>query len=972
MPRFLARQLGVVTILHSAHLQDNEAARLLLEWLEECGALIDGTDDLEVLNRLAAAGRSDKKLQEPLTDEQVMALRDAFERMELVTRRQLGPDVGRAISLECYTSERKGIRTFNCRPRDAYLPKKIDRETDSFATAAEQTPGLKWLSDRYAELLRSPTGRRGVGSQQFLRLLGANAAPILRKHPNQVQRYVGDHRKGLYLQIEGSPQERIVEMHKHGASHTLQEYDSPDLLAVVEDISRELKKRTRRKRAAALVETLGRAWERTLSDFAEVDSVYAQRHWQPRGLMRAYWLWQVGDVAWLDDESGTARRPLELRVRTPGNAAIYGENSPDFLHRDLQQFNRRVVMRAIGVSSDPSRSELVDRLRRLRDDPNVVDSENSSGSVEQEVAVVYKALAHDVNMPSRSELSRAQLRREFESGRGLVLTDMGWLPPRGVLAGPPIFGNLRAFAPSVADTDGLWQALNLRKPSPEDCLKVVQRIARKGEEPDSSDKTILLETMRALAAHYSEGDTPKLYKRRLERLALWSSKGWERKRPIFATSDPMLANGLRDQIPLWEPGGDLEQFRSLIGPLRVKEIQTKDAEVIEPALAVEDSDATDLFRLAIGFLREDLARNEPQLAANLKVPWDALEGFSVFTHPTLSLRVPALSEEIGQEYLSEVDAKMDIAQGKVFVRDPLTLPRVDIGGRALAEVFGGNPRRLSLAWRAACDKTDEGIEARKIDLAHQRAERTMAQIEEEINRRTARLQERTAGEKQSSGGTTSKRSASGVSGPGNKGKKKAAELGAPRTLVDPNSLRIVDQRGRIDEPTQKTRPRRDRGKRLVEPNEVSTTLHNRTPLPGYSPVDKEDVGMELATRILSSDDNEIVDIRAQRRVGADAIDSLKNFYELKVSAGVEPDQVTLTPPEVERALNTPDFFLVVVSGVEGTDARPKVRVFVDPLNQLRQTYSGKIKLSGIRSAKSLVYEFEPNGDSGSTPNGEQR
>ena len=174
--------------------------------------------------------------------------------------------------------------------------------------------------------------------------------------------------------------------------------------------------------------------------------------------------------------------------------------------------------------------------------------------------------------------------------------------------------------------------------------------------------------------------------------------------------------------------------------------------------------------------------------------------------------------------------------------------------------------------------------------------------------------------------------------------------------MDPYSLQIVDRRGRIDEPDKKGRPPKPHDKRLVEPKAVSSIRRNRTPLPGYSQEDKEDVGMELARMILSSDDNEIVDIRNQRGVGADA----------------EPDHVTLTASEVKRALNNPEFFLVVVSGVEGTEARPKVRVFVDPLNQLRQDFSGKITLSGIRSTKSLVYDFESSEDSGSTPSGEQQ
>ena len=93
---------------------------------------------------------------------------------------------------------------------------------------------------------------------------------------------------------------------------------------------------------------------------------------------------------------------------------------------------------------------------------------------------------------------------------------------------------------------------------------------------------------------------------------------------------------------------------------------------------------------------------------------------------------------------------------------------------------------------------------------------------------------------------------------------------------------------------------------------------------------------------------------------------MKAFYELKVSAGPEPDQVTLTRAEVQRAQSESDFVLVVVSGVEGTDARPKVRVFVDPLNQLKQTHNGSITLSGIHSTESIVYEFEPIGDADSS------
>ena len=67
--------------------------------------------------------------------------------------------------------------------------------------------------------------------------------------------------------------------------------------------------------------------------------------------------------------------------------------------------------------------------------------------------------------------------------------------------------------------------------------------------------------------------------------------------------------------------------------------------------------------------------------------------------------------------------------------------------------------------------------------------------------------------------------------------------------------------------------------------------------------------------------------------------------------------------EVQRALSTPDFFLVVVSNIEESgDARPSVRVVLDPFEQLQSTDRGSITLSGVRETTSLVYEFAPIDD----------
>ena len=129
------------------------------------------------------------------------------------------------------------------------------------------------------------------------------------------------------------------------------------------------------------------------------------------------------------------------------------------------------------------------------------------------------------------------------------------------------------------------------------------------------------------------------------------------------------------------------------------------------------------------------------------------------------------------------------------------------------------------------------------------------------------------------------------------------------------------------------------------------------PLRGYSDQEREDVGFELARQVLCSDHKDIVDLRAQRGVGADAMDELERFYELKVSAGGEPNEVTTTSAEWQRAKSSPEFFLVIVSDVEGVDSRPSIRIISRPLDQLDQRPSGTVKLSGVRDATSLTYSF---------------
>jgi hypothetical protein len=107
---------------------------------------------------------------------------------------------------------------------------------------------------------------------------------------------------------------------------------------------------------------------------------------------------------------------------------------------------------------------------------------------------------------------------------------------------------------------------------------------------------------------------------------------------------------------------------------------------------------------------------------------------------------------------------------------------------------------------------------------------------------------------------------------------------------------------------------------MPSPRPGGAVPSERTSRRDYSDQEKETIGLELVRRVLGGSAKEIVNQRAQHGDGAYAVDELRQFYELKVAAGAEPDEIVLDDSQIPRALSTKDFCLVVVSGVEGTAA----------------------------------------------------
>ena len=281
-------------------------------------------------------------------------------------------------------------------------------------------------------------------------------------------------------------------------------------------------------------------------------------------------------------------------------------------------------------------------------------------------------------------------------------------------------------------------------------------------------------------------------------------------------------------------------------------------------------------------------------------------------------------------------------------------------------LFSGDGRPLAHAWRGAWDRAEEGCQATIPELAQERKVRQEKENDQSLKDRMAAFREGTsqrhrAGRRTGSGGNgednePSKNRESSATGTGD-----GTEPNSPRReLVSPTTLRLRDPEGQETRRTEERKPPRKTGGGgggLVEPGGAVPPKTGTTPS-NYTSEEKESLGLELLQLAIGRD---LVDVRAKRGVGADALDEEEGrYYELKVSGGNEPDVVSLTASEVMRAAEADDkFVLAVVSGVEGADACPTVRLVFDPLKELEAgTEEGKVNLAGVRRSLSLVYQFD--------------
>ncbi|GHC44502.1 sacsin N-terminal ATP-binding-like domain-containing protein [Streptomyces cinnamoneus] len=956
----LSKVLGLSRVLHPAFVAETGEAARVRAWLRDQQVFITGADPVPAIRQLAARGSRRDIAPLALDDAQLVALRDGFLRVPVKERSRLGKEVGRAVLLQGRRSG-AGSRWEDVQvcPANAYLPARldsVDRE-DSFETASGAASGLTWLRPRYAQVL--PGAGTGLGARAFFHLLGAEKGPRLRPHPGVEHRFTASYpNEGLPARIQGGPAERRKDLQNRSATYTLEDCDSPDLMAVVHDIAAEQDGTVRRRRAAALLRVLGRSWG-ALSEHHKVRAVSDYHTWNPRGETDGFWLWQLKTAAWLDNQDGEPAAPCLLRERTTGTVAVYGADSAGFLHPDLQQAvgRRGEALVALGVTGEPGVADLLEALGRLRD--------REAGAFDHPSAqLLYRALADRLAAHRGKDAAQvtAGVVGAFGHGRGLVLTTLGWRRPGDCFRGLPVFGRWAAFAPSFKGSDVLWETLKVPEASVEDAVRVVREVAREAREErdvrapaDAEAETVMLETLQMLAR--TAGERPeKVTASLVGRLPLRTSRGWTSKRPVYV-ADATSAEALGSRIPVWLPGAELEQFRALLGPLRVTELGATDITFRPAEDAPVDKEATNLVRHALDLLREDLQRNAVAVAGSLDCPWEDLAAVEVRITSSLECLVTLPG---GESARGPVRTALDRDSRTLWTVDRELLRRPSEAGRAIATCFAEDRRQVAHSWAAAYDEAERGREAVRLELAEERVAQDQAATEAKRAQRLAALEAEVKAAQNKEG---VRPTASAPLPPVTVRPAPAIPFPEPREFVDPAALRITGIRRTPQTPPSdggvsgagRETPARTR---LTLPTPAPAVPTPR-PVPPAPNIDRqESVALDLLRKVLGTEQEPewLRDLRHRHGVGADAVDGLDRFYELKTTYGPEQDTVTLTARECERAASGAEFFLVVVSGL-AADSDPVLRLVPDPLHQLGTRPSGNVMLTGIKQSGSLIVEF---------------
>lgn len=1008
--------LGVVQDLHPAYAEDVAWATAVTAWLRRRDCLVRREDTAAVLRIVSRLGRSGRHLvdeDEAREVARLTALQQALGEMPKKQRDPLGRDIGQAILLNGFGYDQDGTQqSHRVKPSDAYLPQSLETaEGDRFEVAARKTPGLVWVRRSYTRSLLSAAEAGGLSKTAFLRLLGVADAPRLtpvRKatfHADDTKTYPGDSRVGLTRSYGWSVAARRLHMIRNGADHTLDDLTSRDLVVVVKNIAAEKDVGARRRRTAALLRTL--TAQLTSADQAVVQMARGHYKWNITGETSAIWVWRLRDVAWLEDSQGRLQPPADLTLRTPDTEALYGTDDPGYLHPTIHEAlaTRTEVLTALGVSGDPDVPRLMERLRELRDrHTDDVDTDaDVPDSLRAEALLVYQTLARRLTDNSADATQAAvekQVRREFLC-ENLVLTDHAWAEARECFRGPPILRGFRPFTLPGADIDPLWQELGIREPGLDDLIDVLKEISRSGATPDTECERVMLEALRRLRDMISFTDKPMPpgLQSKLRNLPLWTTVGWVKAkgRPVFAVAEPAVERALAKRLPLWKPGGNVQQFTALLGLLHVTPLDITSAQVTYESGSVgdageaaldrpADANLTEDFRRGVATLQDLLVRDEPETAEAF-TGWTWLAGLEVRLLPGLRVRLdPGATYEPIE---LPIDAQIDRSRNALFLHSHTALTSKAGAGAAIAAHFAKGRSHVGHNWR---DVWEECLVEEKagtaLTSAGQQDREERQRLGEKLrqraqpgpaaptpNRQPAPRRGTGAGPGVPSGPNiippprTGSTSAPRSPGPGN---QPGPQRPVARPLVDAVNFDVlpskVTRTGAPPTPgsapahapgASGSSPRRD-GNPLPQPSPGGAPPRNQASPLGYTDHHKEELVIQALRRILQEQSVELDDQRGTAGLGADAYDSNGRYYEIKAHGRALPGELTLTRSEFVRAWSEGEnYTLVIASHLEKGTGKPTLRLVNDPVHRFEVEPPTDVRLKRVRdlSVESTVYEW---------------
>ncbi|MFG2610019.1 sacsin N-terminal ATP-binding-like domain-containing protein [Streptomyces anulatus] len=1002
--------LGVVLDLHPAYAEDNAWSKTVTAWLRRRDCLVRRDDTaavLKIVSRLGKAGGRLTDSDEATETARLVALQQALGDMPKKLRDPLGPGIGRAILLNGFTYDKDGTeQSRRVMPGAAYLPQALESaDGDRFEVAARRTPGLIWVRRSYARSLLSAARAGGLSRTVFLRLLGVADVPRLtavRERSANTKTYPGDSRLGLARYCRWSAPDRRQQMMVAGADHTLDDLTSSDIAAVVKNIAAEKNVVERRRRTAALLRTLTSLL--TNSDQAVVPMARGHYKWNLRGETAAIWVWQLRETAWLEDSVGRLKPPAELTLRTPDTEALYGPEDPGYLHAEIQQAlsTRTEVLTALGISGDPDVPRLMERLRELRHrhDEAETDADVPDG-LRVEALLVYQSLARRLARRSADAAQTAlekQIRNEFRY-EDLVLTDQGWTESGKCFQGPAILRGFRPFALTGSDIDPLWQVLGIPEPGLDDLIDVLKEISGTGAIPDAEHERVMLEALRRLRDVIRADEKPLSpgLQSRLRSLPLWTTAGWAkgRGRAVFAVADSGIERVLTNRLPLWKPGGNVQQFTALFGSLHITPLDVAGAQVTyEPGGMGEAGDAalnpsadarlTEEFRRGVAALQDLLVRDEPE-TADAFTGWTWLAGLEVRLLPGLMIRLDPGNTHAPIEL--PVEAQIDRGRNTLFLRSSAALTTKAGAGTAIAAHFAEERSRVGHSWRDVWEEhlleAESGI---TLTSSGQQDREERQRLAEELRRRAQRTSappvpngiqpaQRGAGTGPAIVIPPPRSGSVAAPPPANPG---SAALSGPqhapaaRPLVDastfdalPDSITRtstpcapVGPPGRTAEPANPSPGRHGDPLPRPRPGGASPRSH-ASPL-GYADHDKEELVIQALRRILRERGVELDDQRGASGIGADAYDSTGRYYEIKAHGGAVPGELTLTRSEFTRAWSEGEnYTLVIASHLEKGVGRPTLRLVNDPVHRFEVEPPTDVRLKGVRdrTVESTVYEW---------------